>query len=288
MPQYVLEHLIAEANYSVVEASVPTRYDSAETLIIVPSGGQVNALGVQLASSRKGLAMSNLLTYQYQEGIASIVMDDGKVNAMSLSMITELNDALDRAANDQAVVLLSGRSGVFSAGFDLKVLRADGDAARTMVQAGFKLSERLFSYPNPVVIACNGHAIAMGIFLVLAADYRFGAQGAYKFGANEVAIGLTMPHFAIEICRQRLAPAHFNRALITSEIYAPEPAVTAGLLDEVVAASDLLVNAQRKASQFRDLNRAAFIATKARVRAAASKAVRQAIEQDENTASVRH
>jgi enoyl-CoA hydratase len=261
---------------------------TAETLIIVPSGGQAHVLDVHVASIRKVLAMSNLLTYQYQEGIASIVLDDGKVNAMSLAMITELNGALDRAAADEAVVVLSGRSGVFSAGFDLKVLRADGDAARTMIHAGFKLSERLLSYPNPVVIACNGHAIAMGIFLVLAADYRFGAQGEYKFGANEVAIGLTMPHFAIEICRQRLAPAHFNRALITSEIYAPEQAVTAGFLDEVVPASALLASAHSKASQFRDLNRAAFIATKARVRAVASNAVRQAIEQDANGAAVRN
>jgi len=232
--------------------------------------------------------MNNLLTYQCNDGIASIVMDDGKVNAMSLSMITELNGALDRAASDQAVVLLSGRAGVFSAGFDLKVLRAGGDASRTMIHAGFKLSERLLSYPNPVVIACNGHALAMGIFLVLAADYRFGAQGDYKFGANEVAIGLTMPHFAIEICRQRLTTAHFNRALITSEIYAPEQAVTAGFLDEVVPAPELLASAERKASQLRDLNRAAFVATKARVRAGASNAVRQAIEQDANSATVRN
>lgn len=225
--------------------------------------------------------MSKLVTYELDESIATITMDDGKVNVMSLAMLSALNRALDRAQADKAIVIMTGRAGVFSAGFDLPVLTAGGMDAQTMMRSGFELSERLLSFPAPVVIACTGHALAMGIFLVLAADYRVGAEGPFKLGANEVAIGLTMPHFAIEICRQRLVPAHFNRALITAEIYSPGEAVAAGFLDQVVPAADLQTMVREKAKQLTQLDRAAHAATKLRVRDHAIKAVRASIERDD-------
>jgi hypothetical protein len=80
-------------------------------------------------------------------------MDDGKVNVLSQEMLAELNEALGRAEADAAIVALAGRAGVFSAGFDLKVLRAGGPDARTMLKAGFELAERMLSFPMPVVIA---------------------------------------------------------------------------------------------------------------------------------------
>ena len=95
----------------------------------------------------------DLVTYQLEDSVATIVMDDGKVNVMSLQMTRALNEALDRAGADKAVVLLSGRPGVFSAGFDLSVLGLGGDDAREMVKAGFELAERVLSFPAPVVHA---------------------------------------------------------------------------------------------------------------------------------------
>src|SRR5262245_27428807 len=124
--------------------------------------------------------MSNLVGYALEDAVATITMDDGKVNVMSPSMATALNTALDRAEADRAVVLLTGRTGVFSAGFDLGVLRAGGSEAAAMVRAGFELAERVLSFPLPVVIACPGHAVAMGVFLLLSGDYRVGVAGPYK------------------------------------------------------------------------------------------------------------
>jgi enoyl-CoA hydratase len=223
--------------------------------------------------------MSNV-SYQLDESIATVTMDDGKVNVLSLTMQGELNSALDRALRDKAVVVLTGRTGVFSAGFDLTVLTAGGADAHKMLIGGFELAERLLSFPTPVVVACSGHALAMGVFLVLAGDHRIGADGAFKIGANEVAIGMTMPHFAIEICRQRLAPSHFTRAVINAQIYAPLDAVAAGFLDETAPAPDLLSAAQRSAIRLRGLNMAAHAATKLRAREHALKAIRAAIERD--------
>lgn len=224
--------------------------------------------------------MSTLVTYQFKDAIAIIAMDDGKVNVMSVQMLSELHGAFDRAMTDRAVVVLTGRSGVFSAGFDLRVLTAGGADAHKMLTMGFELAERLLTFPTPVVIACNGHALAMGMFLVLAGDYRIGAEGAHKIGANEVAIGLTMPFFGVEICRQRLAPAHFNRAVINAEIYTPTEAVAAGFLDRVVPASDLQDVAQSAAATLTKLNMAAHAATKLRARERTLRAIRAAIEAD--------
>lgn len=227
--------------------------------------------------------MSNPVSYTLEGGIATIAMDDGKVNAMSLQMQAELNAALDRARNDRATVLLTGRKGVFSAGFDLPVLAAGGADALKMLGGGFALAERLLTFPTPVVIACTGHALAMGVFLVASADYRIGAEGAYKIGANEVAIGMILPRAAIEICRARLAPAHFQRAVITAEIYTPAEAVTAGFLDRVVAEAELPAEAQAAAARLTKLSMKAHAASKLLARERQLKDLRAAMEADLET-----
>src|SRR5215469_14464323 len=141
-----------------------------------------------------------LVTYELSDGVATIAMDDGKVNCLSPRMLGGLNEALDRAESDRATVLLTGREGRFSAGFDLPLLRAGGEPARLMVRAGFELALRVLSFPTPVVIGCTGHAVAMGAFLLLSADVRIGAAGPFRITANEVAIGLTMPRAAVVLC----------------------------------------------------------------------------------------
>lgn len=224
--------------------------------------------------------MRTLVTYRLEDSIATITMDDGKVNVMSLQMLTDLDAALDQAAADRAVVVLSGREGVFSAGFDLPVLRAGGSESIAMVRAGFELAERVLSFPMPVAIACTGHAVAMGVFLLLSGDYRVGAAGSYKLTANEVAIGLTMPRAAVEILRQRLAPAHFNRAVTIAEPFSPDNAVAAGFLDQVVEASELQGVARRTAVALSTLDMDAHAASKLRARQHTLNAIRAAIDAD--------
>lgn len=184
------------------------------------------------------------------EGIATIVMDDGKSNVVSLQMLRQLNEALDQAEQANAVVVLTGRDDLFCAGFDLKVLRHGVLDAFNMLIGGFKLSRRLLAFPTPVIIACSGHAMAMGSFLLLSGDYRIGADGDYKIAANEVAIGLTMPYSAIVLCRQRLKPGHFDRAVLMSEVHNPQSAVDAGFLDRVVNKDALMDQALELAGDY--------------------------------------
>lgn len=225
--------------------------------------------------------MSDIVAYKLEQPICTITLDDGKVNCLSPQMLDEINGALDRAEKDGAAVVLAGRPGKFSAGFDLAVVGRGGNEAVDMLIGGFRLAERLLSFPTPVVIACTGHALAMGSFLLLSVDYRIGADGAHKIGANEVSIGMTMPRFGVEICRQRLAPAHFHRAVITAEIYSPAGAVEAGFLDQVVPADQLIAAARDKATALAGLSMPAHTATKLRAREKALQAVREAIAADE-------
>jgi enoyl-CoA hydratase len=222
--------------------------------------------------------MDSFVSYRLDGPVATIVMDDGKVNAVSPRMIRELNAAFDRAEADGAVVVLTGRSGVFSAGFDLPTLRSGGREAAVMVRSGFELAERMLSFPFPVVVACTGHAVAMGVFLVLSADYRVGVEGSYRITANEVAIGLTMPDAAIEIMRNRLTPSAFNRAVTLAEPFSAANAVETGFLDSVVPATALMETAYAVASAASTLDLAAHTASKLRARRATLAGIRAGLE----------
>lgn len=222
--------------------------------------------------------MAELATYELEGSIATIAMDDGKVNALSIEMLKSVLAALDQAEQDGAVVVLTGREGYFSAGFDLKVFSERPDEIVEMLTLGARLSERVLTFPTPVLVACSGHAIAAGTFAALAADLRIGVTGDYKLGLNEVKIGLTVPLYVVELARQRLTPAHFNRALVTATMYSPEEAVDAGLLDRVVGPEELRAASLEAAEELAGLNMEAHAATKARVREAALQALRAGVE----------
>lgn len=224
--------------------------------------------------------MTELVTYELEGRIASITIDDGKVNAFSIPMLQALHGALDQAERDNAVVILTGREKYFSAGFDLKVFTEQPERIVEMLTLGATLCERVLSFPTPVVVACSGHAIAAGSFLPLAADTRIGVEGPYKLGLNEVKIGLTVPLFVIELARQRLAPAHFDRAVVSATMYDPQEAIAAGFLDRVVAADELRTVSLEAAEQLAGLDPEAHKATKLRARADSLKALRSAIEEE--------
>jgi enoyl-CoA hydratase len=221
--------------------------------------------------------MRELVTCTIDDAICTIVLDDGKANAMSLQMIQQLGSALDRAEAAGATVVLTGRAGVFSGGFDLATFKLGGPALVDMLSAGAALTERLLSFPTPVVIACSGHAIAMGLFVLLCGDHRIGvADDGIVLRANEVAIGMTLPRFAVEVCRQRLTPACFNLATINAEPFSGERAVLAGFVDQLVPAAGVLEAAQLKARALSGLDMTAHFASKLRCREATLTALRAA------------
>lgn len=226
--------------------------------------------------------MSTLVRYSVEaESVAVVTMDDGKRNALSVAMLAELDAALTQADADGAVVVLTGRTEAFSAGFDLPTLKGGGAEAARMLRMGFELTERLLTFPTPVVIACPGHALAMGALVLLSADFRIGADGPYKIGTTEVALGMTMPWSALELARYRLDHTHYNRSMNNAEVYTPAAAVGAGFLDSVVQAEDLTAAAMTKAEELTGLVMTAHHATKLRSREPWLTALRAAMEADD-------
>lgn len=218
--------------------------------------------------------MAERIRYALDDGVATITLDDGKVNALSSAMLGEISGGLDRAEEDGAAVVLTGRATTLSAGFDL---RCPADEWPRMLVDGARLAERLLAFPRPTVIACNGNAIAMGAFLLLAADVRIGASGEFAIGLNEVAIGMTMPWFAIALARHRLTRPAYDRCAVTGALLTPEDARDAGFLDRVVAPDDLPAAAAEAARALCGIDPAAHAATKLRVREPVLTGVRDGI-----------
>lgn len=217
----------------------------------------------------------SLTSYNSTDGIATITMDDGKVNALSPEMLAEIVAQFERAEKEGAIVVLTGAGQTFSAGFDV---RCEQQRWPEMVAAGAILAERMMSFPTPVVVACNGNAIAMAAFLLLSADHRVGARGQFRIGLNEVAIGLTIPWFGIEIARHRLTRPYFDRCTIAGTLLGPEEAKTAGFLDEIVEPDRVMPAAEAAAQALTVVDRGAYEATKMRVREAALAGVRDGID----------
>lgn len=213
--------------------------------------------------------MSELVTYSIEDGVATLAMDDGKANALSVDMSTALSSGLDRAEKEAQVVVITGRPGVLCGGFDLRVIRGDDDGAKKrMREAGYDLLRRLYLYPLPLIIACPGHAVAAGGLLLLTADVRIGVSGDFRIGLNEVAIGLALPVVGLELAKDRLSPNAIAPAVLGAQLFDPVKAVEAGYLDEVALPEAFDQKIRETAQSYLALDGAAFAMTKKRLRSA--------------------
>jgi enoyl-CoA hydratase len=220
------------------------------------------------------------VNYELTESVATITLDDGKVNVLGPAMQAAINEALDRAEKDSAkAVVLAGNGRAFSGGFDLAVFQSgDANAALGMLAGGFELSVRCLTFPKPVIMAATGPAIAMGSFLLLSGDHRIG-QPKSRCQAIEVAIGMTIPISAIEIMRARLTPAAFQRGVSMAATFAGDEALASGWLDEIVEADQVLARAQQVAAEAAaTLHAGAHLASKLKARESALKAIQAGID----------
>ena len=222
------------------------------------------------------------VTYALEDHVALITVDDGKANVLTHAALREMSEALDRAEADPDAhtVLLVGRPGRFSAGFDLATMTESAKSMRSLVKAGAEFVARLLLEPLPVVVACTGHALAAGALLLLAADHRIGVEGDFRIGLNEVSIGMALPIWAVELARYRVPPSKFDRATLLGETCNPAEAVTTGFLDQVVPPDDLLQVARDTASRYSSLRLAAVSGTKSRVRSGIVARMLEGIDED--------
>lgn len=208
------------------------------------------------------------VTLEMNGDVAVITMNDGKANAVNPALLEGLEAAMDKAEADAKAVVLTGKPGLFSAGFDLKLMNgASREEVTALVNRGGAFALRLYGNKLPVVAACTGHAIAMGVFLLAGCDTRIGAAGEFAIGANETVNGMTLPIFGIELPRARLDPRFLTEAIVQAKMYDPEGAVKVGYLDQVVEADKVLDTATGIAAQLGDLPNGAYAANKLLIRA---------------------
>lgn len=210
---------------------------------------------------------ATLPTYRLDDTLAVITLDDGKANVFSNAALEVLEGFLDRVEADGARgLVLVGRPGRFSAGFDLGEMTSSDDSMRALVVRGARWWMRLYGLGVPTVAASTGHALAGGAITLLSCDVRLGADVSAKVGLNEVAIGMTLPIFAVELARDRIATSHLTR-VVTGEVFTPADAVTAGFLDRLVPEADLVDEALAAARALAERNTTAYGGTKTNLRA---------------------
>ena len=199
--------------------------------------------------------MSELIRYQLGDGVATLTLSNGKMNVICLEVLGAFDKAFDRALEDRVVLIIaSAQPGVFCAGYDLALLRAGPESAAALITAGSRFSRRMLAHPYPIVVACNGHAMGEGAFILLSADHRIGADGPFKISLPEVAVGMTVHRVGMELARDRLSKSAFQRAVNNAEVFGPQAAVQAGFLDQVVPADTLMDSAREVASGLTKLN----------------------------------
>lgn len=218
--------------------------------------------------------MTQPVAFELKNDTAVLTMDDAKANAFGPAMIAALSEAFDRAGKNAKAIVLTGREGVLSAGFDLKVMKEGPQATAAMVGAGAELLLKIYLHPLPVVTACTGHAIAAGAIILLASDVRLGARGAFSIGLNETSIGMALPPFGVELARDRLAPQALTPAVLGATLHDPETAAIVGYLDKVVDAAALNEEAEATAARYAALDGPSYARTKINLRQATVDRVR--------------
>jgi enoyl-CoA hydratase len=207
--------------------------------------------------------MSDSVTYELDGQVAVITFDDGKANVYDHEVLDAIAAGFDRAEQEATAVLLVGRPGRFSAGFNLSIMTSGVEPMRALVSHGAELMMKIFVHPQPVVAACSGHALAAGALILMSCDRRIGVEGSFKIGLNEVAIGMGLPHFAVELARYRMPASAFD-TVVLGNTFAPGAAVAAGLLDTVVDGDHdaLLAAAKEEAHALSALSNGAVAHTK--------------------------
>ena len=225
--------------------------------------------------------MTSTSTFEVNDGVAVLRLDDGKANAIGYETLAAIDSAVSDAEQEAKALVIAGREGRFSAGFDLGLMRQGPQAARDVAAAGARTAMRIYGARVPVVAACTGHAIAFGAIMLLSSDVRLGADADAKIGLNEVSIGMPLPIFAVELARDRLTPRCFTAATALATLYSAADAVEAGYLDELVPPDELMDAAVARAAALGEyLGLAGFALTRRNARQATIDHILETLDED--------
>lgn len=217
------------------------------------------------------------MEFSVENQIAYISIDDGKANAASVQFVEDMYSLLDRAKNEAKAVVLHGRAGMFSAGFDLKEIQQDLTAAKALTLRGLTLLTDIYAHPQPIVAACDGHAVGLGAFLLLVSDVRIGSAAEYNITLPETALGWGFPPVLMSLIKERIPSNHQTSLVLQAKPYTAEEAVSAGFLDTIVERESLMDECRAIAEQLSQLPAKAYATNKEELRAEALSVMRKSI-----------
>src|SRR5215207_2911400 len=209
------------------------------------------------------------VTITERDGVIVLVADRPPVNALDLTLLGELVEAIDRLALDvPRAVVLAGRPGFFSAGVDLKAMPGYGrEQQRRMVEGINRMALGVYGLPCPVVCAITGHAIAGGFVLAVCGDYRVAATDG-RYGLTEVKVGVPYPQGAIGVVRAELSASAARVLVLGNRLVEAEECVRLGAFDEAVAPEAVVRRSIEVAQELAELPAEVYARTKAELRAA--------------------
>ena len=212
--------------------------------------------------------------------IAVLRIDRPPANAIDLNLAGEFADLLEAIETDDGIsaVVITGTGSCFSAGLDLKLVPSyDREQQQEMVMRVNRLFGGIYALPVPTIAAVNGHSIAGGVILMLACDYRVGAEGDYKIGLAEARVGVPFPVAAMAIVQSELSHPVARRMVLTARNSTPREAMSMGVLDDLHPSDRLLTRAIETAQEMATLPRTVYGRIKRNLRAAALARIEDAI-----------
>lgn len=220
----------------------------------------------------------SFIELQESNGIATLTLSRGKVNAINGTVVEQLKESLERLEKDPDVraVVLTGAGAFFSFGFDIPEFLSFSRQQFAEFLAGFTdLYAYTFLYPKPIVAALNGHSIAGGCMLALACDYRVMAKGKAKIGLNEIGFGSSVFAGSVEMLRFWVGGANATSILLSGEMYPAEAALNVGLVNEATNGDELMNKAREVASELGSKYPPAYASIKSLLRSGTAKEMRR-------------
>jgi Delta3-Delta2-enoyl-CoA isomerase len=203
------------------------------------------------------------------QGIATVTLSRGKVNALNGMVVDELRECLKKLEVDQdtQAVVFTGSGKFFSFGFDIPEFLSYPKEEFTKYLINFTdLYTYLFLYPKPVVAALNGHTIAGACMLALACDSRVMVGGKGKISLNEIAFGSSVLAGSTEMLRFWVGSANATKVLYSGAMYSAEEAFSLGMVQEIATEEGLMDQAKTIAADLGSKHQPAFASVKSLLR----------------------
>jgi 3,2-trans-enoyl-CoA isomerase len=199
--------------------------------------------------------------YVNNQGIATVKLSRGKVNALNETVVDEITGCLKDLADDDGVkaVILTGTGKFFTFGFDIpEFLSYPKESFIRYLTKFTDLYAYLFLYPKPVIAALNGHTIAGGCMLAIACDYRIMVPGKAKITLNEINFGSSLFAGSVDILKLLLGQREAEKAVYNGTMYSAEEAYRIGLIDQISSEAELEADAIKTAGQYAEKDGVAF------------------------------